>query len=184
MLHQSPFIVIATIKEVHMTIKVGDRLPPATLREMTDDGIKTRSVDDLVRGRRVVIFGLPGAFTPTCSTRHLPSYIERQSDLRASSVDDIFCVSVNDAYVMHAWSKNLGGVGRIRMIADGNAEFTKAAGLDSDRSDVGMGTRSRRYSMYVEDGIVKLLNLEGPGQYEVSDAGTLLAQLKRLRSPS
>lgn len=166
-----------------MTIKIGDRLPEATLREMTDDGTKTRSVDELVRGRRVVIFGLPGAFTPTCSTRHLPSYIERQSDLKTKSIDDIFCVSVNDAYVMHAWSKNLGGVGKIRMIADGNAEFTRVTGLDSDRTEVGMGIRSRRYSMYVEDGIVKILNLEGPGQFEVSDAGTLLAQLERMPSP-
>lgn len=167
-----------------MTIKVGDALPEATLREMTEDGVKTRSVKDLTQGRRVVIVGLPGAFTPTCSTRHLPSYIERKVELKAQGVDDIFCVSVNDAFVMHAWGKNLGAIGRIRMIADGNAELTRAMGLDSDRTEVGMGTRSRRYSMYVEDGTVKALNLEEAGKYEVSDAGTLLAQLERMGAGS
>lgn len=161
-----------------MTIKVGDHLPEATLREMTEDGVKNRSVGELVRDRRVVIIGLPGAFTPTCSTRHVPGYIERHSELKASGIDDVFCVSVNDAYVMQAWSKNLGAVGKIRMLADGNAEFTEALGLDADRSDVGMGIRSQRYSMYVENGIVKVLNLEEPGKFEVSNADKLLRQMK------
>jgi glutaredoxin/glutathione-dependent peroxiredoxin len=163
-----------------MTIKVGDRLPAVTLREMTQDGVKRCSVEEVTRGRRVVIIGLPGAFTPICSGRHVPSFIERHAELKAKSVDDILCVSVNDAFVMDAWSKSMSATGKIRMLADGNAEFTKATGLESDRSDAGMGLRSRRYSMYVEDGVVKALNLEEPGKYEVSDAGNLLAQLERM----
>lgn len=164
-----------------MTIKVGDPLPAAVLREKTDDGVKRRSIEELTRGCRVVIIGLPGAFTPTCSSRHVPSYIERYAELKARSVDEILCVSVNDAFVMDAWGKSLNATGKVRMLADGNAEFTRALGLDSDRSEHGMGIRSRRYSMYVEDGIVAALNLEEPGQYEVSDAGTLLAQLERMK---
>lgn len=163
-----------------MTIKTGDRLPAAVLREMTGDGVKRRSTEELTRARRVALIGLPGAFTPTCSSRHVPSYIERYADLKARGVDEVLCVSVNDAYVMDAWSKDLGAAGKIRMLADGNADFTRAMGLDSDRTEHGMGIRSRRYSMYVEDGIVKLLNLEEPGQYEVSDAATLLAQLEQM----
>ena len=164
-----------------MTAKVGDRLPAATLREMTDDGVKRRSAEELTRKRRVVVIGLPGAFTPTCSSRHVPSYIERYAELKTKSIDDILCVSVNDAFVMNAWSKSLNATGKIRMLADGNAEFTKALGLDSDRSEHGMGIRSRRYSMYVEDGVIRALNLEEPGQYEVSDAATLLAQLEQMK---
>lgn len=166
-----------------MAIKVGDRLPAATLREMTDDGVKRRSIEELTRGRRLAIIGLPGAFTPTCSSRHVPSYIERYAALKAKSIDDILCVSVNDAFVMDAWGKALNATGKIRMLADGNAEFTRALGLESDRSEQGMGIRSQRYSMYTEDGVVKALNLEGSGQYEVSDASTLLAQLEQMRPP-
>lgn len=164
-----------------MTIKVGDRLPGATLREKTEDGVKPRTVEELTRGRRVAIIGLPGAFTPTCSSRHVPSYIERYAELKAKSVEEVLCVSVNDAFVMDAWGKNLNATGKIRMLADGNADFTKAAGLDIDRSEAGMGVRSRRYSMYVEDGVVKALNLEESGKYEVSDAGTLIAQLEHMQ---
>lgn len=160
-----------------MTIKVGDRLPQVTLREMTTDGVKTRTVAELTRGRRVAIIGLPGAFTPTCSTRHVPSYIDRYAELKARSVDDVFCVSVNDAFVMDAWSKSLNTAGKIRMLADGNGEFTRALGLESDRSEVGMGMRSRRYAMFLDDGVVRALNLEEPGKYENSDAGTLLTQI-------
>lgn len=166
-----------------MTIKVGDRLPAATFREMTDDGVKRRSTEELTRGRRLAIIGLPGAFTPTCSSRHVPSYIERHAELKAKSIDEVLCISVNDAFVMEAWSKALNAAGKIRLLADGNAEFTRAAGLENDRSEQGMGLRSRRYSMYVEDGVVKALNLEEPGQYEVSDASTLLAQLEQMRLP-
>lgn len=165
-----------------MTIKVGDRLPAAVLREMTADGVKPRSVQELTRGRRLVVIGLPGAFTPTCSSRHVPSYIERYAEFKRRSIDEILCVSVNDAYVMDAWRNSLNATGKIRMLADGNAELTKAMGLDNDRSEAGMGVRSRRYSMYLDDGVVKVLNLEEPGQYGVSDAGTMLAQLDQMQS--
>ncbi|MFL6623687.1 MAG: peroxiredoxin [Sulfurifustis sp.] len=165
-----------------MAIKVGDRLPAATLYELTDDGLQRRPVEELTRGRRVVIIGLPGAFTPVCSTRHVPSYIERYPELKARAVDEILCVSVNDAYVMREWNKSLAAAGKIRLLGDGNAEFTKALGLTNDRFEHGMGVRSRRYSLYAEDGVVKALNLEEPGKYEVSDAGTMLAQLERMVS--
>ena len=164
-----------------MTIKIGDRLPAATLYEKTDDGVKRRSVEELTRGRRVAIIGLPGAFTPVCSTRHVPSFIERHPELKAKSVDEVLCVSVNDAHVMQAWSKDLNATGKIRMLADGNAEFTQALGLAADRSEHGMGLRSRRYSLYAEDGVVKALNVEEAGKYEVSDAATLIAQLGRIQ---
>lgn len=161
-----------------MTIKIGERLPAATLREMTADGVQRRTIEELTRGKRVVIIGLPGAFTPTCSSRHVPSFIERHGDLGGKGIDAVYCVSVNDAFVMDAWSKSLGAEGKIRMLADGNGDFTRAVGLAADRSEQGMGTRSRRYSMYVDDGVVRLLNVEEPGKYEVSDAGTLLTQLQ------
>ena len=161
-----------------MTIKAGDRLPAATLREMTPEGVQRCEIAELTRGRRVVLIGLPGAFTPTCSSRHVPSFIEHHADLKAEGVDDIFCVSVNDAFVMDAWSRSLGAGGKIRMLADGNGEFTRALGLDSDRSEQGMGTRSQRYSMYVDDGVVRQLNVEQPGKYEVSDAAVMLTQLQ------
>lgn len=161
-----------------MAIKAGDRLPSVTVREMTPDGVQRRGIEELTRGRRVVIIGLPGAFTPTCTSRHVPSFIEHHAALKGKGVDDIFCVSVNDAFVMDAWSRSLGAGGKIRMLADGNGEFTRALGLDSDRSEQGMGTRSQRYSMYVDDGVVRQLNVEQPGKYEVSDAAVMLTQLQ------
>lgn len=160
-----------------MTVKIGDSLPPAVLREMTTDGVKVRTVAELTKGRRVAIIGLPGAFTPTCSSRHVPSYLDRYPELKARSIDDVLCVSVNDAYVMDAWSNSLNAAGKIRMLADGNGEFTRALGLELDRTDIGMGLRSQRYSMFVEDGVVRALNVEKPGKYESSDAGTLLTQI-------
>lgn len=160
-----------------MTIKIGESLPPAVLREMTADGVKVRTVAELTKGRRVIMIGLPGAFTPTCSSRHVPSYLDRYPEIKTRSIDDVFCVSVNDAYVMDAWSNSLNAAGKIRMLADGNGEFTRAVGLELDRADVGMGMRSQRYSMFVEDGIVRALNVEKPGKYENSDAGTLLTQI-------
>jgi peroxiredoxin len=162
----------------NMTIRVGDRLPAGTLYEMTADGPKSRTVGEFTRGRRVVIIGLPGAFTPTCSTKHIPGFLEYYPQLKGKSVDEIVCVSVNDAYVMDAWGKALGAQGKVRMLADGNAEFTKALGLEIDISVRGMGIRSSRYSMVVEDGVVKSLNLEQPGKFEVSDACTLVGQLE------
>lgn len=165
-----------------MPIKSGDRLPSATVYEMTNDGPQPRTVEELTRGRRIVIFGLPGAFTPTCSARHVPGFLEQHAQIRAKGVDDILCVSVNDAYVMGAWGKAQGTAGKIRMIADGSADFAKAAGLDLDLGARGMGVRSQRYSLYAEDGVIKLLNVEQPGKFEVSDAGTLLIQLDRMEN--
>lgn len=163
-----------------MTIKIGDPLPSATLHELTADGPKPSTVDELARGRRIVLFGLPGAFTPTCSARHVPGFIEQYAEFKEKGVDDIICVSVNDAYVMGAWSKSQGAGGKIRMLADGNAAFAKALGLDVDLSARGMGVRSQRYSLFADNGVVKALNVEQPGKFEVSDAGTLLIQLDRL----
>lgn len=167
-----------------MTIQVGERLPSGTLMEMNEVetqgcplGPVSREVRDLVKGKRIVIFGLPGAFTPTCSAKHVPGYVAQWEHLRAKGVDEIWCVSVNDAFVMGAWGRDQGTAGRVRMLADGNADFTRALGLEVDLSARGMGTRSQRYSMLVEDGVVKALNLEQPGKFEVSSAETMLGQL-------
>ncbi len=167
-----------------MTIKVGDRLPEGTLREFIEVegngctvGENTFKVSELTKGKKLAIFGLPGAFTLTCSSKHVPGYIERVDALRAKGVDEIWCISVNDAFVMGAWGRDQKTAGKVRMMADGNADFTKALGLEIDRTSVGMGIRSRRYSMLVDDGVVRQLNLEAPGKFEVSDAATLLGQL-------
>ncbi len=163
-----------------MTIKIGDRLPSTALFEMTADGPQTRSMDELTRGRRIVLFAVPGAFTPTCSARHVPGFLEQYAQFKAKGIDEILCVSVNDPHVMGAWGKSQEIDGKIRMLGDGNAEFTRAVGLDVDQSAQGRGTRSQRYSLYAEDGVIRLLNVEQPGKFEVSDAGTLLIQLDRL----
>jgi peroxiredoxin len=167
-----------------MTIKVGDTLPDATVREFIEVegngcsvGPNTFQVADLARDKRIVIFGLPGAFTPTCSAKHVPGYLERYDALKAAGVDEIWCVSVNDAFVMGAWGRDQRSGGKVRMIADGAGEFTKKLGLDVDLSAGGMGLRSRRYSMLVDNGVVKSLNLEAPGKFEVSDAATMLRQV-------
>ena len=167
-----------------MTIKVGDTLPDATVREFIEVegngcsiGPNAFQVADLVKGKRVVIFGLPGAFTPTCSAKHVPGYLQHFDALKARGVDEIWCVSVNDAFVMGAWGRDQKTAGKVRMIADGSGEFTKRMGLEVDLGAGGMGLRSRRYSMLVDDGVVKSLNLEAPGKFEVSDAGTMLAQI-------
>jgi glutaredoxin/glutathione-dependent peroxiredoxin len=167
-----------------MTIKAGDRLPEATLQELTVEwtpgcptGPESRKVSDLTRGKRIVIFGLPGAFTRTCSGKHLPGYVEFADRIRARGVDEIWCLSVNDAMVMGAWGKDQKVGNKVRMMADGSALCTKAMGLDVDLTERGMGVRSQRYSMLVEDGVVKVLNLEQPGQFEVSGAEKMLSQL-------
>ncbi|MFQ5955127.1 MAG: peroxiredoxin [Kiloniellales bacterium] len=161
-----------------MTISVGDRIPSATLRHLTADGLQDISTDELFRRKKVVVFGLPGAFTRTCSGRHVPSFLERAEELRAKGVDTIACVSVNDAYVMDAWSKDMGVGDKILMLADGNCEFTNAVGLSQDLSDRGFGIRSQRYAMIVEDGIVKTLDVEAaPGEMKVSGADSVLAKL-------
>ena len=167
-----------------MTIKVGDRLPDGMLTEFIDTetagcsiGPNKFQVADLVKGRKIAIFGLPGAFTPTCSAKHVPGYVANLDQLKAKGIDEVWCVSVNDAYVMGAWGRDQKSVGKVRMMADGSALFTKALGLELDLTAGGMGLRSRRYSMVVDDGIVKSLNVEQPGKFEVSDADTMLRQL-------
>ncbi len=167
-----------------MTIKVGDRLPDATLNEFIEVetagcslGPNAFKVADLVKGKKIVIFGLPGAFTPTCSAKHVPGYVAQYDQLKAKGVDEIWCVSVNDAFVMGAWGRDQGSGGKVRMLGDGSAEFTKAVGLELDLSARGMGVRSQRYAMIVDDGVVKALDVEAPGKFEVSSAEAVLAKL-------
>jgi peroxiredoxin len=167
-----------------MAIKVGDRLPEATLTELIEVetpgctiGPNNFSVSELAKGKRLVIFGLPGAFTPTCSAKHVPSYVTNHDKLRAGKVDEVWCVSVNDAFVMGAWGRDQKAAGKVRMMGDGSAVFAKALGLDMDLTARGMGVRSQRYSMLVDDGVVKALNVEAAGKFEVSDAETMLRQL-------
>lgn len=170
-----------------MTIKIGDRLPEGTLSEFIETetegcslGPNTFNVADLVKGKKIVIFGLPGAFTPTCSAKHVPGYVAKFDELKAAGIDEIWCVSVNDAFVMGAWGRDQKCGGKVRMMADGSAEFAKATGLTLDLTAKGMGLRSNRYSMLVVDGVVKSLNIEGPGKFEVSDADTMLKQAKEI----
>jgi glutaredoxin/glutathione-dependent peroxiredoxin len=167
-----------------MTIHIGDRLPEGKLAEFIDVegegctlGPNTFNVSDLTKGKKIAIFGLPGAYTPTCSAQHVPGYIAHAADLKAKGVDEIWCISVNDAFVMGAWGRDQKATGIVRMMADGNADFTKALGLEADFSKFGMGTRSQRYSALVEDGVVTQLNVEAAGKFDVSNAETLLTQL-------
>lgn len=167
-----------------MAIKVGDRVPEGTLFEYVEVegngcsvGPNAFQVADLVRGKKIAVFGLPGAFTPTCSAKHVPGYVQEAEALRAKGVDEIWCVSVNDAFVMGAWAREQGTADKVRMMADGSADWTRALGLELDLTARGMGVRSNRYSMLLDDGIVKQLNVEGPGKFEVSDAQTMLGQL-------
>ncbi len=168
-----------------MTIKIGDRLPEGKLSEFIDVqtegcalGPNTFSVSDLVKGKTIAVFGLPGAYTPTCSAKHVPGYVEHAAALKAKGVDEIWCISVNDAFVMGAWGRDQRATGIVRMMADGSADFTNAIGLPLDLTDRGMGVRSQRYSMLVKDGEVVQLNIEAPGKFEVSNAETLLGQLE------
>ena len=159
-----------------MTIKVGDRLPDVPLTVATDDGPKPTTSGEHFAGKRVALFAVPGAFTPTCSARHLPSYVDKAQDLKGKGVDEIACISVNDPFVMAAWGQRDGSED-IVMIADGNGAFADAVGLAFDGSKFGMGTRSQRYSMIVNDGVVEQLNVEAPGEYRASSAEHLLDQL-------
>ena len=159
-----------------MAINVGDRLPDVPLTVATPDGPEQTTSTDFFAGRRVALFAVPGAYTPTCSARHLPSYVEKASELKGKGVDDIACISVNDAFVMSAWNKSDGSED-ITMLADGNGDFSEAIGLTMDASKFGMGKRSQRYSMVVNDGVVEQLNVEAPGEYRASSAETLLEQL-------
>ena len=160
-----------------MTIKVGDKVPSVTLRQVTAEGLKEIPSDELFRGKRVALFAVPGAYTRTCSQRHLPSYINNAAALKAKGIDAIACVAVNDAFVMGAWGKEHGADGKVMMLGDGSADFARAIGLELDRISAGMGIRSQRYSMLVEDGIVKELNIEPSGEYGVSSAEAMLEKL-------
>jgi peroxiredoxin len=171
-------------KETTMAIKVGDRVPDGTLTELISEerpgctvGPNAFNVADLTKGKKVVVFGLPGAFTPTCSAKHVPSYVQNFDKLKAKGVDEVWCVAVNDAFVMGAWGKDQKADNKVRMMADGSALFTKALGLEMDLTSRGMGVRSQRYSMLLDNGVVKALNVEGPGKFEVSDGDTMLKQV-------
>lgn len=160
-----------------MTIKAGDKLPDATFMTSSSEGPRPISSDELFKGKTVAVLALPGAFTPTCSAKHLPGFKEHAAEFRAKGVDTIACISVNDVFVMKAWGLDQGVGDDIIMLADGNGDFTKAIGLEMDGSKFGMGLRSQRYSMLVKDGVVAQLNVEAPGKFEVSNAETMLAQL-------
>ena len=160
-----------------MSIKVGDTLPEATFMEMTADGPQPRTTADIFGGKTVALFAVPGAYTPTCSAKHLPGYVEKAGDLKTKGVDEIVCTSVNDVFVMGAWGKDSGVGENVRMLADGNGAFASALGLGMDASGFGMGQRSQRYSMIVKDGVVSELNIEDGGEFKVSSADYMLNQL-------
>ena len=160
-----------------MAIKAGDALPNVTLKEMTDGGPTDVNIQELTKGKKVVLFAVPGAFTPTCSNKHLPGFVEQAAALKGKGVDEIVCLSVNDAFVMGAWGKDQSCGGKVRMLADGNGEFTRAVGLEMDGSKYGMGQRSQRFALVAEDGVVKQLFVEQPGKYEVSSAEAVLGKL-------
>lgn len=164
-------------------IQIGDRVPDATLTESTEFGEacplapKQVSVAAAAAGKRIVVFGLPGAYTPTCSAKHVPGYLQHLAELRAKKVDEVWCVAVNDGFVMAAWGREQKAIGQVRMLGDGNGELAKKLGLEVDLSKGGLGIRMQRFSMLLEDGVVKQLNVEAPGKFEVSDAATMLRQL-------
>ncbi len=160
-----------------MAIKAGDKIPSATLQRKTADGIDTVSTGEFFKGRKVVVFAVPGAFTPTCSAKHLPGFVQKSAEIKAKGVAEVVCVAVNDAFVMDAWAKEQQASGKVTLLADGSAAFAKAMGLSLDLTERGMGVRSQRYSMIVDDGVVKKLNVEQGAAFEVSDAGTILSQL-------
>jgi peroxiredoxin len=160
-----------------MTLAVGDKIPSVDLDIMTGDGPGGISTDDLFAGKTVAVFGLPGAFTRTCSAKHLPGFVDNADALRAKGIDDIVCISVNDPFVMAAWAKAQNVGDKVLMVADGSAKFARAAGLDTDMSAKGFGVRCRRFSMVVEDGTVKSLNIDEPGSFEVTSAEVMLGQL-------
>lgn len=160
-----------------MTIQTNDNIPEGVLTEMTADGPVQRTTADIFTGRKVVLFSVPGAFTPTCSAKHLPGFVDLEGDFKAKGVDEIICIAVNDAFVMGAWGKDQNAAGKVTLLADGNADFSKALGLDFDASGFGMGTRGQRFAMIVDNGVVSELNVEGPGEFRVSSAEYVLKQL-------
>jgi glutaredoxin/glutathione-dependent peroxiredoxin len=160
-----------------MTIKVGDKVPQATFTKMTDNGPEQVDSESFFKGRRVAFFSVPGAFTPTCSAKHLPGFIEKADELKAKGIDEVAGTAVNDVHVMGAWGKNAGAGDKVTLLADGNGDFAKAVGLTMDGSKFGMGTRGQRYSMVVNDGVVEKLFVEGPGEFKVSSAEHMLGEL-------
>ena len=160
-----------------MAIKVGDKIPAAKLQIKTKDGVQTKTTDEIFGGKRVVLFALPGAFTPTCSAKHLPGFVNNHQALKSKGIDSVACLSVNDAFVMDAWGKDQGVEDKVLMLADGNGEFTKAVGLTMDGTGYGMGLRSQRYAMVLDNGVIKTLNVEAPGAFEVSSAESILKAL-------
>jgi peroxiredoxin len=158
-------------------IKVGDKIPSVKLKHMTADGVKDIATDEIFGGKKVVLFAVPGAFTPTCSAKHLPGFVDKAAEIKAKGVDSVVCLSVNDAFVMGAWGKDQKTDGKVLLVADGSGEFSKAAGLDADFSGFGMGLRSQRYALIAENGVVKTLNVEKPGAFEVSSAEAILRAL-------
>ena len=160
-----------------MTISIGERIPAGTLVRVTDGGPDQVDTASYFAARRVALFSVPGAFTPTCSARHLPGFVEKADTLKAKGIDEIACTAVNDAFVMGAWGKSAGVDGQVTMLADGNGDFAKALGLEMDASRFGMGTRAQRYSMIVNDGVVEQLNVEKPGEFDVSSADFMLGKL-------
>lgn len=160
-----------------MKLKVGDKLPDGTLYEMGEDGPKPITVAELTRGKRIVFFGLPGAFTPTCSALHVPGYVAQADKIKAKGIDHIVCLSVNDAFVMGAWGKDQKVGDKVRMLGDGSGLWTKSLGLELNLVEKGLGMRCERFSMLVDDGVVKSLAIEAPGKFEVSDAQTMLSRL-------
>jgi glutaredoxin/glutathione-dependent peroxiredoxin len=160
-----------------MTIKVGDKMPSGTLTLATRDGPQKISADEYFKGKKVVLFSVPGAFTPTCDAKHLPGFVEKAGDLKGKGVDAIACLSVNDAFVMKAWGKAQNTEGKVDMLADGNAEYTKSLGLEMDATGFGMGTRGQRFSLVVDNGVVKQVNVEAKGEFKVSSAEHVLGQI-------
>jgi len=160
-----------------MTIKVGDKIPSATLYRLGENGPEAVTTDELCSGKKVVLFGLPGAFTPTCSAKHVPGFLQNADALAAKGVDTVACVSVNDAFVMGAWAKDHGTGDKVQMLGDGSADLTKAMGIELDLTGRGLGVRSRRFSMLIDNGVVKQLNLEEGGALEISGAETILGQI-------
>ena len=160
-----------------MTIKVGDKLPDVKLVKATDSGPEAVQSADYFAGKKVALFSVPGAFTPTCSTKHLPGFVEKADELKAKGIDEIACTAVNDAFVMNAWGKSAGVDDKVTMLADGNGTFAKALGLEMDGSGFGLGLRGKRFSAVINDGVLEQLNVEAPGQFEVSSADYLLGRL-------
>jgi peroxiredoxin len=160
-----------------MSIKVGDRMPQGKFKVMGESGPKDLTSDELFRGKRVVLFSVPGAFTPTCDARHLPGYVDKSEELRGKGIDTIACMAVNDVFVMNAWGKASNCAGKVLMLADGNGEYARALGLELDARGFGMGARGQRYSLLVEDGVVREANIEAPGKFEVSSAEHILQQV-------